>query len=174
MIGAPRDDDVGFDVGSAFVYFRTVDGCVFASTLLPSRESTAMEFGSQVVLGQDDIFVSALDTIFVNSRSRIGEAPILNEEARIETGGFVRAMVFDSNTLAVGLKPQVLLFERPADGWPMTGVLATEIRGRSQLFGQSLALAGDTLAVGETSSSNGIGVVQIFQRPSGAALKRRL
>ena len=65
VIGAPRDDDVGFDVGSAFVYFRTVDGWVFASKLLPSRESTAMEFGSQVVLGQDDIFVSALDTIFV-------------------------------------------------------------------------------------------------------------
>lgn len=146
--------------GAAYVFQRTGTSWTQQAYLRPSNPSTCVSFGESVTISGDTLAVGA------------------PYEPSGATG--VNGNQSDSSAVYAGA---VYVFQRTGSSWVQQAYVKASNTGAVDAFGWSVALSGDTLAVGaqgEASKATGIngnqadnsapyaGAVYVFQRSAGA------
>ena len=90
VIGSQGDDTLGPNTGFASVYQRQRSTWVFVAKLLSSDAEPRDRFGHSVGLGPDEIYVRSIGRAYAFSRSRIGEADVLQEDTMFDITGAPR------------------------------------------------------------------------------------
>ena len=153
-------DDSASEAGAAFVFVREADGAWVQQAYLKAQNATAFDrFGSAVAVSGDRVAVGAP-----------GEASF---------GFGLNAPEFDESAPDAGA---AYVFLRDGDGWAQENYLKASNTNGGDGFGSTVALDGDTLAVGapdERSAATGIdgdqtddtaaeaGAVYVFTRSGG-------
>lgn len=190
--------------GAAYVFERDLGGAGNwgqVTQLLAADGQEFDNFGVEVDIDGDTIVVGAnqtLDnfgTVYVYERDLGGPSAWGESEALTASDGqsddwFGSSVAIDGDTIAVGAKEEdggtgnpktdagaVYLFERDLGGmenWGEAGSLHASDLDTLDLFGRSVSLSGDTLAVGATLEDGGpggpipnSGAVYIFERDLG-------
>ncbi len=186
--------------GAAYVFKRNAQGDYDQVTKLTASDGLEFDqLGSCVGISGDTIVVGAKGTP-IGSNSSQGAAyvyrqspadandwsEILRLEASSSVGNLAEygtACAIDGNTLVVGAQKagsggQAFVYYRDSggpDNWGEVQVLQDDISDSNASFGFSLALDGDTLAVGATSldmvafTFDNEGGVYLFERDQGGA-----
>jgi hypothetical protein len=174
------------DRNVAYVFVKPASGWSNmkpTATLHPADQQIFAGFGLSVAISGDTVAVAAPIAQFRNRRAEgavyvfvkppggwknMKQTTKLNVfQARLEL-----PVVISGNTIAVsGTNSEtsvVYLFVKPQTGWKVTSrPAATLLPDRfAQSFGQSLAAAGDTVAVGAPNSFSGEGAVYLFLKPT--------
>ncbi len=186
--------------GAAYVFRRNAQGGYDQVTKLVASDGVEFDqLGTCVGISGDTIVVGAkgapVDTnssqgaayVFRQNPSDVTDWPqILRLEAETSVGNIAEygtACAIDGNTLVVGAQKagsggQAFVYDRDAggtDNWGEVRVLQDDISDSNASFGFSVALDGDTLAVGATSldvvafTFNNEGGVYLFERDEGGA-----
>jgi hypothetical protein len=208
VVGA-RGDDISTrtDQGSAYVFVKPAEG--WNGTLNQSAKLTAVAgindwFGDRVAIDGDTIVVGArLDDVgggcilcdpLVNRGSAYvfvkpatgwagdrGPSATLNPADPFFGPEFGSSVAIDGDTIAVGAwrtngdRGVAYVFMRPTTGWggsrnPNATLTASDPAG-SDLFGVSISVSGDTIAVGayrdDTGTTTNHGSAYVFVRPAG-------
>ena len=179
LVGAPNENS---SKGAAFIYQRTgTNSWGNRQVISHSDGSSSDNFGLCVSLDGDYAALGTLtDTVYVYKKGSSGwsnpsETSIDSTESSTEYFG--RALSLDGDTLAVGAygynsQGQVYVYERTGDNtWGNRAVISAPDPSSNELFGRSVALDGDYLAVGDTKYNNGSveeqGAAFVFKRSSG-------
>ena len=183
VVGAPNEDGAGNSAkegGAVYLFQRTGELWVqqdFTSGLQGSR------FGGSVALYGDTYLNLAVGARYENGQGAVYVFGVaggqLVGKKRIGQGGpgsqFGQSVALSEDTLAVGSpwggghqQGTVTIFTR-ANGWRQSATLIASNGDLADRFGQSVAIDGDTLAVGATGeSSNGVGVDSVAQLNNSA------
>lgn len=168
VVGARRDDDLGEDSGSAYIFERAGGGWTQAAKLTASDGEESARFGWSVSLSGGTVLVGAAPYDFYHDR--IGAAYVFErgvggwtEAAKLtaddDTGGaeFGWSVSLDGDRAVVGARwdddqgpvsGSAYVFARTRDGWSQVRKLvAPDGRGGEQ-FGWSTALDGESTVVG--------------------------
>lgn len=151
------------------------------------RTSGPLEVGSHLgaqVAIEGDLAAAAApggEEVWVYNRSGFGWEP----SATLSTGpsgeDFGRSIALDGDTIVVGARladtttvsfaGAAYVFERTAEGWTRTAKLIADDASRLDVFGQSVAVDGDTIAVGailaDDNRTSDVGAVYLFQVEDG-------
>jgi len=118
VVGAPFDAGAGIDIGSAYVFTRNGDIWTQQAKLTASDRTSGDEFGDSVSISGDTVIVGA-----------DGD----------DDGGFIGS-------------GSAYVFVKPEGGWSgsltETAKLTASDPGRSDTFGDSVSISGDTVIVG--------------------------
>ena len=174
VVGAPESDAFGVDAGVAYVFYRNRGGADRwgqAAVLGVAELDADDRLGSAVSVSGDVIVVGARfdDTFGVNA----GAAYIFERNqggadrwgAVTKFGGddtrsgdrFGEALVLDGNTLLVGVPADsdvginsgaAYAFLRSGNTWIQRAKLTAVDAASNDLFGQAVAISGDTVAIG--------------------------
>ncbi len=186
VIGAPRVSILGENAGAVFVYKNTPGSIEEPSLLIPSDASSASFFGNAVAIDGDRIVVGSRGTgeagpwtgsAYVFERN--GEA--WTEQAKLIAASqtafdlFGNAVAISGDTILVGarwkgigvayLAGAVFIYERLPNGRYTRVRLVGDAVG--DMFGESLAIEGDTIAIGAWSAdAQGLdsGAVHVYRR----------
>lgn len=190
VVGATRDDDLGTDSGSAYVFERDLGGpnaWEQAAKLLAADGVAWDRFGRSVTIAGDTVAVgSDRGAAYVFERDAGGpEAWLLVAKLLHPNGShadFGSSVAVLAGTVVVGapnddelgdFSGSAVVFERDAGGpgtWePVAKLLAADGEEGDSL-GESVAIAGDTVVVGATFDDDlgfRSGSAYIFQRDAG-------
>lgn len=142
---------------STYVFERTGDTWERTTTLSPPGDLTMYQFGwAGLALRGDTAFVGATEhkepSVTTQDGMPVGEYP----------NGHRTGSVF--------------VFERSGGSWTRTARLTASDRAKSDTFGASIALSGETVVIGatgeETENGTEAGAVYVFQRDAGSWLQR--
>ncbi|MCP3920050.1 MAG: hypothetical protein GY711_31355 [bacterium] len=134
LTGAFRDDDLGTDVGAAYVLTRDANGWSETTKLVPSDAAPYSWFGFETAIHGTTAIVSAP-----------GRGP-----SGAERGG-------------------VYAFERSGAEWAEVALLRNNDGAKDDLYGRSVSVSGDWLAVGAERADDAAvdgGAVYIYERDS--------
>ncbi len=186
VIGSSGNDDLGQNSGAAFVYADkngTIEG---PSVLIPSDGTHSSFFGNAVAIDGDRIVVGAKGTaqngpwtgsayVFERSGGVWSEQAKLIAASQTSFDLFGHSVAISGDTILVGarwkglgikhLAGTVFVFERLPNGRYARSRLVGEAVG--DMFGESLAIDGDTIAIGAWSAdAHGLnaGAVHIYER----------
>jgi hypothetical protein len=190
-VGMPLDD-VGtvVDQGSVRIYVRSGSLWTLQATLTAADGLSADAFGSSVSLSGDTLAVGVpLDDvgtvsnqgsvrIFVRSGTTWTAQATLTASDGAANDSFGSALSLDGDTLCVGVpfddvgansnQGSVRVFIRTGTTWTAQATLTASDGAASDLFGKSVDLDGNTLAVGDpfdqVGASGAIGSVRVFVR----------
>lgn len=200
VVGAPFVDVLGVSEGVAHVFERSSGGAWVETATLSSRSPVAWDrFGVAVAVSGDRIAVGAnfddeagtdvgaahvfdlkADGSWIEAAQLLPSLPVSGSEfgAALALHGdlLVIGARFDPSGPGTGL---VFVFERLSSGaWVETAVLTPGHPQSGDLFGESLALDGDTLLVGapglETPKLSDGGVYVFDKQPDGSWLQTAL
>ena len=199
VVGASGDSDNGAWSGSAYVFERDWGGANNwgeVTKLMPSDGATDDYFGLAIAIDGDTLVVGAYrdDDRGANSGSAYvferdwggtdnwGQVTKLTSSDGVANDRFGRAVAINKDTLAVGSFLNVgngahsgsaYVFGRNqggADNWGQVTKLNPPDDVGAGLFGYTLAMSGDTLAVGAYSDGDGgvnSGAAYVFERNQG-------
>jgi len=184
VVGAPQDDDMGADSGAAFVFTRT--GSLWSeSKVLPTNGAAGDRFGTSVCISGNVLAVGAPGKDFSTLSQDIGNAYVFTGDAtiwtqqQILTAGshadanalFGRNVFLDGDTLAVGSELDatspgsgtVQVFARAGGAWTLQQRLVPEDGAGGPGYGQTIAVEGDTMAVGAwTDATQGTNAGSVY------------
>lgn len=187
VVGAPCADNQGtFDCpGAAYVFERTGDTWEVAK-LVTLYRGQHDRLGSAVAIQGDTVFIGAPDDNLDGTASGAvyefrATGDTWAETARLSDGGqgaqFGGAMALAGETLVIGAQATavsepnqgaVYLFSRTDDTWTPSEQLIAMDGAESDLFGASVAIAGDTLVVGaplvDSGEDSNQGAAYVFAR----------
>jgi len=192
VVGAPEDD---FGVGSAYVYEFDDGEWQQVAKLTASDAIAGYKFGISVGVSGDVIVVGAYQPFPAEQpgKAYVFERPAggwtnMNETATLTASdganndNFGFAVDIDGTTIVIGAyldddggpnSGAAFVFEQPVGGWTTmteTGKLTSGDLDENDQFGRSVAIAGDTIAVGADYDSNvayQAGAAYVFVKPAG-------
>jgi len=198
VVGANRDDALGNDSGSVYVFARSESGWTQQAKLLASDGAQGDSFGSAVAIAGDTLFVGAPRV----DGTEIYEGRVYVFE-RTESGWVERAElepprpIFQSFGASVAIDPEnpdrvligapfgefndirsgaAYVFARVDGQWIEQVELLPSDPDLLQRFGTSVAIAGDKLLVGAPYPDGGkgfpAGAAYVFDRSEGAWVER--
>lgn len=187
LVGAPGDDEHGFQSGAAYV-FRRVDGeWVEEAKLEASLPETEATFGTAVALDGETAIVGAPNSWFPKTiggsasvfehrdGSWVETARLVDaDDGRLDSFGVSVALEGDTALVGGGSEDMgldsALFFERVGGEWGLVREFSDAL-DTSNGFGRSVALDGDRALVGApTAEDDGAinrGVVYAFERSAG-------
>jgi hypothetical protein len=193
-VGAYRDDTVGFQSGAVHVYVLEESGFLFLETLLPSTETIGQIFGSPVAVSGSRMVVGAngeqgltpdwmhdyFGAAYVFERGSDG---YWVEKARLTSPSLDTNELFawwvdiDGGTVVVGAPYSSMIetyggaayvFEDIEGTWSHTATLLSEQAAYYSVFGLSVSVRANTVAVGAPfGGSLGGGSVDVFRKIGG-------
>ncbi len=177
VAGAPRKDA---DRGVVYVFTRTGDAWTQQAKLSPIDDGSASYFGASVALSGDTVVVgagyntSASIPVFLFTRSGAS----WTQEATLTAGDgepylrFGESMAISGDTIVVGAGADitgssatsgaVYVFTRSGPTWTKQAKLT--VGAASWTYGTAVAIAGDTIVVGDPGLSYETGAVYVFTR----------
>ncbi len=189
VVGAPKDDDKGKDAGAAYVFSRKGTSWSQAQLLLASDAAAGDQFGAALALrGQvaavgaprDDDKGTDSGAAYVFSRSGTTWAQQQKLVAADLTAGalFGSAASVHDDTAVVGAPGQAseagaaYVYLRASTKWTMEKKITPSAVKAKALFGNAVALSGDTAIVGANGHDNpytdmGAAYAYKVQRPKG-------
>ncbi|MAD78641.1 MAG: hypothetical protein CMJ51_04635 [Planctomycetaceae bacterium] len=194
LIGMPWDDDAGNRAGAAHVFTLQDGSWEWLQKLTPQGiDDTGALFGSTCVFGRDsgEIMVGAfLESIESNTEGGLWVFQEEDEEYRLAqrlslpgeqpAAYFGRSIDVENGILAVGapgfLGPLgfrhggVAFHSIRNDSWQLDGILLPDVPIQYQVFGESIDLDGDLLAVGspfEDTFGESAGAVHVYRISNG-------
>lgn len=188
VAGAPFDDDLGTDSGSAFVFVRNAGVWTQAAKLLASDGAADDLFGNSVAISGDTILIAASQddtgtvvnhgSAYVFVRDVNGQWLQQTKFVASDAAGhdyFGVSVALDGDTAAIGAPwdgdtsinlGSVYLFNRSTGVWSAGQKLLGD--GGGFEAGRAVALCGDRLAMSQSSSQgSGRACVRVFQRAAG-------
>lgn len=171
-------------VGRAYVFVLSGDTWVEQAELVPDDGPGGEFYGASVAVNGDTAIVGYLGydqghgTAYVFHRS--GGVWTQQQQLFPDTGtaDFFGRAALDGDTALIGAafanggssSPQgdVYVFDRSGTTWTQTTKLAHPVGGATDLFGQSVALQGDTAVVGASGLDDYTGAVYVYVRSGGA------
>ena len=178
----------GSEPGVVYVYARNGSGWSEQARLTPSGGAAGERFGVAASLSGDRIAVGAdpathdAGAVYVFARN--GTA--WSQEARLAPGGaaqidaFGSSVALDGDTLLAGAplragvsvgsyaRGAVYVFTRAGASWTPQATLTAAASANGDLFGTSLALAGDRAAIGAPYAASAQGTAYVFARTGSA------
>jgi FG-GAP repeat len=185
-MGAPLDDTKGMNAGAVYLlqWSGTLGRWRQVEKVYAGDPQPGARFGSALAMDGGRLAVAALGEgmvrVFHTSGCLAADEQLVSVQGAAP-GVFGRALALDGNRLAVGSAPPhgleagcVFLFEGPA--WGLEKTFAPESPAAGERFGESVALQGDTLAVGAPGFSPspelaGAGAVYVFAVSDGSQLQ---
>ncbi len=171
VVGSPSDDvGANVDQGSAHIYRWTGTGWVFEATLTATGGAAGDFFGGSVAISGDTVVVGAFsDDVGANSNQ--GSAYVFtrsgttwSQQAQINSVGGAAADAFgcsvaiSGDTVVVGAYADdvgaitnlgsAFVFTRSGSAWTQQAQLNAAGGAATDFFGYSVAISGDTVAVG--------------------------
>ena len=195
VVGVPYDDvGWGFNQGSVHVFVRSGSMWTLQATLTASEGQSAAFFGSSVAISGDTIAVGVpyndlganSDQGSVRVFTRIGTTWAAQAALTAAEGAsldfFGESVAISGDTIAVGVRyddlgansdqGSVRVFTRSGTVWTEQTTLTASDGAAFDEFGESVAISGDTIAVGARLDDVGAnfdqGSVRVFTR-SGAS-----
>ncbi|MDA1129427.1 MAG: hypothetical protein O2913_12120 [Chloroflexi bacterium] len=191
VLGAPGDTPVGTGSGSAYAFVRSDGLWTEQGKLTASDAATGDQFGWSAAISGDTIIIGApSDTPSgVNSGSAYvftRTDGVWTEQAKLTPSGlafdgmFGWSVAIDGDTAAVGALNDIsnginsgaaYIFTRTDGVWTEQAKLSSGDGAPEHNFGRSVALSGDTLAVGESGNADkgaNTGAAYVFTRVDGA------
>lgn len=176
--------------GAAYVYHRDHAGWHLSQVLTPHSTSDHSFFGASVAVSSNDLAIGAWgsDVVELYSRgasgwTRTGELRPTDASAshfgcKVALQGDLLAIAAEHAGGEADRPGAVHLYRRILGAWSETAVLAPSGLTSGALFGSSIALAGDVLAVGamhDEPGPNSSGAVYLYQvGANGARLAQRI
>jgi hypothetical protein len=188
VVGSTYDDDHGTNSGSAYVFERAGGVWTQAAKLTASDGNFEDWFGAAVALSGDTIAVGASQDddggllssgsvyVFERSGSAWVETAKLHASDHAFNTEFGVSVALQADTLVVGAQRAggnhgaAYVFERAGGAWTEVARLAPPTLEVNDLFGVSVALDGDRLAVGAQSYNVPVvdgGAVFVYERNGG-------
>ncbi|HEY8561717.1 MAG TPA: FG-GAP-like repeat-containing protein [Pyrinomonadaceae bacterium] len=198
LVGARnKADGATFFKGAAYVFTRSAPGANFAQQAKLTGSDTGFSdfFGESVALSGDTAIVGSVTDfgtpnnngkayVFVRSGSAWSEQQILQAQNGSPNGSFGVSVSVSGDTALVGARSEVVnsstgelgaayVFQRNGAVWTQTQrFTAKEVTPRNDQFGYTVAVKGDTLAIGSPAHEivSGIanhGAVYVYQRTGG-------
>lgn len=166
VVGAPFDDDLGFDAGSAYVFRRASGGWLEQKLLAPDGQAFD-NFGAAVAVEGDLVVVGSpgSDSETANDSGAaylfrwngdqwIQEAKLTPSDP-VPGARFGQSVALEGNTLAIGAygaldengtnSGAVYVFVRNGTEWTQQARLTAHDGWRAASFGFAISLSGDTL-----------------------------
>ncbi len=192
VVGASGDDtSAGASAGSAYVFTRSGTTWTERQKLEASDAGIDDQFGNRVALDGDRTAVGALRDntasggidagsvyVFVRGGSTWTEEQKLEASDATDSAFFGNSVALDGDTIVIGSDNNVgavvnagsaYIFTRSGTAWTQQQKLQASIGGVNASFGWSVALAGDTIAVGvvgdDTSAGVDAGSAYVFAIP---------
>jgi uncharacterized protein (TIGR03437 family) len=199
VIGAPDDDEIAKGQGSVYVFTRSGAVWTQQQRLTADDGAEGDQFGGSVAISGDTLVVSApLDDIGANSAQgsayvfvRNGgvwtqqQKLIANDGAALDFLGLLSVAVSGDTVVlgavsddigANGDQGSAYVFTRSGTIWTQQQKLTADDGAKSDQFGRSVAISGETIVVGantdEIGANIGQGSVYVFTR-SGATWRQR-
>ena len=171
VVGAPYDDDLYSRSGSAYVFVRNAGAWSEQQKLTASDAAFQDDFGRSVAISGDTIVVGANGDdgdgdlvndsgsayVFVRSGSTWTEQQKLTASDGAEWDCFGYSAGISGDTAVVGAYPlygsstssdSAYVFVRSGSTWTEQQKLTASDRAAGDAFGMSVAISGDTIAVG--------------------------
>ena len=159
-VGAPGDDDLGFESGAVWLY--TVTGSLWSmEDKPPASDGETLLVGA---FGQDPSgTLSGTAYVFVRTGSSWNQKAKLEPADGTAIDMFGSAVAIDGDTAATaspgdsdggGMSGSVYVFKRAGTLWTLEAKLTASDAAASDLFGLSIAISGDTIAVGAASNDD--------------------
>jgi hypothetical protein len=174
VVGAPLEDELGENVGAAYVFVR--DGETWTEQAILRRPDGEpfyfIQVPNEVAISGDTIVVSAFfyDVVYVFERdpvSGVWSAGTTISDPNPQTvDRFGYGLAIDGDTILIGaitadnLAGAAYVYVRDGNGWTQQAYLQGANTEDGDRFGSSVAISGDTLAVGafmEDSNATGVG-----------------
>ena len=185
FVGAPAADNLA---GAVHLFYRQGDDFttwVKHAILRPTYPQPLRLFGSTLAYDRSGgtIAISVNDgPVFVFERDLFSRDYV--QRAILAVSGDTEfqqgSMSVSANTIAVGVNidgpgeaGSVHVFERSATGWAFSTKLQASDPQDGALFGSSVTLLGDYLAVGAPGAANAAGAVYFFERVNGIWIQRQ-
>ena len=195
VVGAPGDDDGGSGSGSAYVFTRQ-SGVWNQAKLTASDAYVNDEFGYSVAIDGDTIVVGARydddkgafsGSAYVFAKPAGGWATATQTAKLTAAGGsaldlFGYSVAVDGDTIVVGAlgfdgvftldSGAAYVFEKPSGGWAtgtQTAKLTAVGAAGDDVFGEAVAISGDTIVVGvagDDDGGSGSGSAIVFTKPA--------
>ncbi len=190
VVGAPATEDIGPFTGAAYLFRYNGRDWVEEAKIIPSNLDDYAFFGGSVAINGTRIAVSAeFDRTIADAEGSAGVVYVFRhdsrgwvEEARL-TGPnpdafdvFGRSIAMNGDRLVVGdptgdSMATVHVFRRDNQAWTHEATLRPESGNSAGLFGSSVSVDGDRLAVGDTYGISffptGQGAIHVFRRTAG-------
>jgi hypothetical protein len=193
LVGAPGDDVSGSDQGSAYVFTRTGNTWSQQQKLVAADGAVLDSFGTAVALDGDTALIGSYNSdlptgvnqgaayVFTRSGAVWSQQQKLVADNGAGNDFFGFAVALGGDTAAIGAygkdvsgnpdRGAAYIFTRTGGAWSQQQILTAADGAANDYFGSSLALSGDTLAVGAYSDSIGLntdqGSVYVFARANG-------
>lgn len=189
VIGAPADDDLGTDSGSAYVFVRSGTTWTQQAKLIASDGAATDAFGwslsvsrNTVVVGapQDDDGGTDSGSAYVFTRS----GTTWTRQAKIAAPGttagarFGASVCLSTNTAVVGAERYeghgkynggaAYVFYRSSSVWSQQAILVADDLAHGDFFGKSVSVSGGTAVIGaymaDTAAKGESGAAYVFAR----------
>jgi len=173
VIGSPEDDN---ERGSAYIFLRNGSSWSEQAKLVGTERSFLDEFGKSVAISGDTIVIGApreagVGSVYVLVRN----GPSWSLQAKLTpldappSGYFGNSVAIEGDTVIVGAPwsaelGEAYIFVRSGSSWSEQARLMAPDRERGDGFGLSVAISGDSVAVGAFSHQDGRGAAYIFAR----------
>lgn len=187
VVGALGDGDLGANSGSAYVFSRTQDGWTLDTKLRASDGTVGDRFGISVAVSGDTIVVGAPDEggdvvetgaayVYVREQGRWRQQAKLTASDGKKRDLFGAAVAISGNVVVGGApsnfyyadRPgKAYVFERTAGSWRQSAILQPSDGKPADMFGSSLAVHGNTIAIGAPRSDpagSSSGSVYVYER----------
>lgn len=196
VVGSRNDTGQGFtDAGAAYVFVKPIGGWSGnlheTAKLVGSEDYQRAELGSSVAIAQDTIVLGqVLDAVYVYVKPLSGWAGTLTESAVLWASddepiieAFGHDVALSGETIVVSATDTVTLaddqgaayvFVKPVAGWSgeltESAKLTSSDGAANDLFGESVAISGDTIAVSawfdDVDGNEDEGSVYVFVKPN--------
>ncbi len=191
VVGALKDDDIGTDSGSAYIYERNAKGkWVLVQKIRASNGKAGDKFGYSVSISGDTVVVGAIFDSFSGlayifernngGSNQWGQVKILAPDGSA-SDSFGYSVAISKDTVVVGAhrdddngdqSGSAYIFERNIGGsnqWgKVTKILASDGVSGDE-FGRSVAISGSVVVVGAERNGNVSGSAYIYERNNGGS-----
>jgi hypothetical protein len=167
LIGAPQNEDAGIFTGAAYVFVRDGAGWTQQAKLLASDLAADSWFGTSVAVSGDTALVGALGDfeneapgsvyVFVRSGDSWSQVQVIAADDGQEGDAFGSSLALSGDTALIGAPyagpgldtlGAVYVYVRSGGAWVRQAKLEATDGADFDRFGSSVALSGDTAAIG--------------------------
>jgi hypothetical protein len=173
IVGANQDSTAVFEGGSVFIFVRSGATWSEQANLYASDPGGDASFGTSVALSGDTAVVGNASNevyVFVRSGTVWSQQALLLASDAASAMGFGRSAAISGDTIVVGAPANnnstgaVYIFVRTGTDWTQQAELSASDGQPDDHFGYSVAIDGDTAAVGANFRADKTGAVYIYVR----------